>query len=312
MHLSLRSPQEGGSSAPLGEGEPAPLETAVPTALPGFGASSRVSLGPHCSGLLVLCEREQPPASVSGSSCLGVPTAPHRAGQSARGQHASSIYRWLKGSGSFIMFQHKFDGTSAPRGQVWVWPTLPSLRSCSWPIPRWAPEDPQEGKRLELPKPVSVFTGRALTSLHRHPAVLPGLLAPCLQPLPAGESSGCPCPCVTQALTPHPRCPLGPWEPSGDSGEGAGSWANTMLTSLTAPGVIALPPSAQAFWGGLLHAHPIPGTPFSSWVALGQPYRAKPVVRHAWRAPGLSQCGKVLCLFWNNWTPITVDSKGSP
>lgn len=171
----------------MGRGEPAPLETAVPTALPGFGASSRVSLGPRCSGLLVLCEREQPPASVSVSSCLGAPTAPHRARQSPRGQHASSIYRWLKGSGGFIMFQHKFDGTSDPRGQVWVWPALPSLRSCSWPVPRWAPEDPQEGKRLELPKPVSVFTGRALTSLHRHPAVLPGLLAPCRQPLPAGE-----------------------------------------------------------------------------------------------------------------------------
>lgn len=312
MHLSLRSPQEGGSSAPHWGGvsllhwrqlSPPLSQTLVPAA----------------GSLWVLAARDSwSSASVSSpslSECELLPGGPHcpSQGQAEPMRPACQLHLQVaEGKWGFIMFQHKFDGTSDPRGQVWVWPTLPSLRSCSWPIPRWAPEDPQEGKRLELPKPVSVFTGRALTSLHRHPAVLPGLLAPCLQPLPAGESSGCPCPCVTQALTPHLRCPLGPWEPSGDSWEGAGSWADTMLTSLTAPGVIALLSSAQAFWGDLLYAPP---NPWDSFQFLGSPWPAlqgKARVWHAWRTPGLSQCGKVLCLFWNNWAAITVDSKGSP
>lgn len=44
-----------------------------------------------------------------------------------------------------------------------------------------------------------------------------------------------------------------------------------MLTSLTAPGVIALLPSAQAFWGGLLHAPP---NPWDSLQFLGCPWPA--------------------------------------
>ena len=53
----------------------------------------------------------------------------------------------------------------------------------------------------------------ALASPRRHPAALPGLLPPCRQPLPAGESSGLPLQ-STWCPGPHPQMPTDREAPS--------------------------------------------------------------------------------------------------
>lgn len=124
-------------------------------------------------------------------------------------------------------------------------------------------------------------------SLHRHPAVLPGLLAPHRQPLPAGESAGCPVPgrpsqgtvwsarqappCVSDVRSPRAHSAIDP-RPWGHS------WANTGLMPLSAP--LGWPADTPKSLGL---------TPFISWVALGQSYRQSQW--WAWRVPGKPRPG---------------------